>query len=91
MARYEFATKDLIENAAQGDAPDALFELGLMYSTGRDVEPDLVTAHKWFNLAALRGNEAAKRYRMDIASELTKVEVARAQKLAREWLSQTKQ
>jgi TPR repeat protein len=33
---------------------DALFELGLTYSTGRSGIPvDLVEAHKWFNLAAL--------------------------------------
>jgi len=90
MARYELATKDVIESAAEGGAPDALFELGLMYCTGRDVDLDLVVAHKWFNLAAMRGNDDAKRYRMEIARELSKIEVARAQKLAREWLAGAK-
>ena len=37
-------------------APDALFELGMLYATGRDVAADLVVAHKWFNLAASRGD-----------------------------------
>ena len=87
MARVEFATHHTIEGVVQGDAHDALFELGLMYCAGRDVRLDLVEAHKWFNLAALRGNGEAKRYRAEIASELTKAEVARAQKRAREWLA----
>lgn len=65
---------------------DALFELGLMYCAGRDVEVDLIEAHKWFNLAALRGNEAAKEYRLELSREMTKKEIAAAQKSAREWL-----
>ena len=66
---------------------DALFELGLQYCVGRDVEQDLVQAHKWFNLAALRGNAEAKRYRAEIAAEMTKMQQAQALKLAREWLA----
>jgi len=87
MARVEFASLDTTEAPYQGATPDALFELGLMYCAGRDVSLDLVEAHKWFNLAAQRGNVEAKRYRSKIATELSKAEVARAQKLAREWLS----
>jgi len=87
MARQEYASRDLVEFAAHGGAPDALFELGLMYCAGCDVELDLVTAHKWFNLAALRGNQEAKRYRLELAQEMTRTEIARAQRLAREWLA----
>ncbi len=86
MARMDFSSRDMIEYAAQGGQPDALLELGLIYSTGRDVAVDLIEAHKWFNLAAMRGNEAAKQYRLDLARELTKADVALAQKRAREWL-----
>ena len=64
-----------------------MFELGMMYCTGRDVEPDLVTAHKWFNLAALRGNAAARDYRIELAREMSEAQVAAAQKSAREWLA----
>ncbi len=67
--------------------PDALFALGIMYCAGREVAPDLVTAHKWFNLAATRGSAEARRYRSELALEMTKAEVVRAQKLAREWLT----
>ena len=53
---------------------------------GRDVDIDLIEAHKWFNLAALRGNEDAKRYRLEIAREMSRDDISRAQKLAREWI-----
>jgi uncharacterized protein len=74
------------EAAAEGTA-DALFELGLMCSAGRDAAPDLVSAHKWFNLAATRGNGEAKRYRMEIAREMSAHQIADAQRQAREWLA----
>lgn len=87
MARMDISTIEQAEIAAQTGAPDALFELGLLYCTGRDVEMDLVTAHKWFNLAALRGNSAALDYRLELAREMSQYEVAEAQKAAREWLT----
>lgn len=86
MARLDYGISDIVELATPASSADALFELGLMYSAGRDVECDLVQAHKWFNLAALRGNEAAKSYRMELAREMSRSEVSRAQKMAREWL-----
>jgi TPR repeat protein len=87
MARLEVGTHEIFEMAAAGGTPDALFELGLMYCAGRDVDLDLVSAHKWFNLAAMRGNEDAKRYRMEIAHEMSKAKIAEAQRQAREWLA----
>ncbi len=51
-----------------------------------DVEPDLVVAHKWFNLAASRGNQSARVYRSELALEMAPEQIAEAQKLAREWL-----
>jgi TPR repeat protein len=87
MARFEVSTTEVFEIATAGGTPDALFELGLMYCAGRDVAPDLVSAHKWFNLAAMRGNEDAKRYRMEIARDMSKPEIAEAQRQAREWLA----
>jgi uncharacterized protein len=86
MARFDFATIEGSSVAAAGGSPDALFELGLLYSAGRDVGLDLVQAHKWFNLAAMRGNLAARSYRADIARDLSKTDLAQAQRLAREWL-----
>jgi uncharacterized protein len=87
MARLETDAFETADVAAAGTTPDALFELGLMYGAGREVEIDLVSAHKWFNLAAMRGNDEAKRYRMEIAREMSKAEIAEAQRQAREWLA----
>jgi len=85
MARMDISMGQM-EFAAQAGAPDALFELGMLYATGRDVDADLVSAHKWFNLAAARGNASALTYRVELAQEMSTGQVAEAQKLAREWL-----
>lgn len=87
MARLQLSSHGIEESTDYGSTPDALFQLGLMYCVGRDVELDLVQAHKWFNLAAMRGNDDAKRYRMEIAREMSKTEIAEAQRQAREWLA----
>jgi len=58
----------------------------MMYSVGRSVPVDLVTAHKWFNLAALRGNGEAIRLRREIAEQMSPAEIAEAQRAARTWL-----
>lgn len=86
MARYDAHSRDYMQMAADAGMPDALFELGLMYCSGRGVAPDLVEAHKWFNLAAARGNDEARRYRMEISRELTRAEISDAQRRARAWL-----
>jgi TPR repeat protein len=72
---------------AHACAPEALFELGMIYCVGRDVSQDLVNAHKWFNLAAMRGNSQALGYRREISREMTDLQIAAAQKTAREWLA----
>ncbi|HEY2008098.1 MAG TPA: hypothetical protein VGH23_03850 [Rhizomicrobium sp.] len=78
LAQYE-------RDAREGRA-DALYNLGLAYSTGQGVGIDMVAAHKWFNLAAVRGVEAAKSWRNQLAAEMTTGQIAEAQRLAREWL-----
>ena len=89
MARFELLDIDCasLGNAASG--ADSFFELGMMYSVGRTVPVDLVTAHKWFNLAAVRGNSEAIRLRREIAEQMSPVEIAQAQRAARAWLKST--
>jgi TPR repeat protein len=71
-----------------GNAPaeDSFFQLGMMYSVGRNVPMDYITAHKWFNVAATYGNPEAVRLRREIAEQMSEVEVATAQRAARAWL-----
>lgn len=74
------------EMAPGSTLDETLFQLGIASSTGQDGEPDLIAAHKWFNLAALQGNAMAVRYRQEIAEELSEFEIAAAQRAAREWI-----
>ena len=87
MARFEIASPELGMMAEMQPNADGLFDLGIVYATGRDGSPDLIAAHKWFNLAALRGNEEAAYHRQQIAEELSAAEIAEAQRAAREWLN----
>ena len=87
MARLDFYSTEMLGGAPAAMASDALYELGLMYCSGRNGEYDLVQAHKWCNLAAMRGNADAKRLRLELSQEMTRSEISRAQKLAREWLT----
>ncbi|MFZ1812865.1 MAG: hypothetical protein WBO55_11520 [Rhizobiaceae bacterium] len=87
MARFDMTGADFADMAATGNA-DILFELGLIYATGRNGEQDVVSAHKWFNIAAYRGLEAAKARREELAAEMTREQIAAAQRAAREWLTQ---
>ncbi|HEY0270786.1 MAG TPA: hypothetical protein VGC10_07340 [Sphingomonas sp.] len=81
-----FLIESRLAAAALGDA-DALFDLGMAYSSGRDgVDVDLIEAHKWLNLAALSGATRAQQCRAEIAEEMTAREIVEAQKQARAWL-----
>lgn len=71
--------------AAQDELPEALYNLGVMYKEGHGAPLDLVQAHMWFNLAAGRGHEEARQARATVARMMTAEQVAKAQKLAREW------
>lgn len=86
MARMDMSMDGVILGP-QAATPDALFELGILYATGREIEPDLVAAHKWFNLAAMRGNDSARAFRQEVAREMSASQIAEAQKAAREWLA----
>ena len=66
---------------------DVLFELGVLYSSGRGGLIDLVAAHKWFNLAALKGRGDAISLRQEIAGQMSSAEIAAAQREARAWMT----
>lgn len=87
MARISMSEPALAEITPNAATADILFELGMMYCLGRDVLQDYVTAHKWFNLAALKGNDDAKFYRRELAQEMTAAQVADAQRQARAWMT----
>ena len=86
MARFEILDSTTAPLGAGPAGGDMLFELGMMYSVGRDVPVDLVSAHKWFNLAAMKGNREAIRLRREVADQMSDGEIAVAQRAARDWL-----
>jgi hypothetical protein len=67
---------------------DACYELGMMYSAGREVPIDMVSAHKWFNIAAMRGHKDATALRREIAAQMSDREIGLAQRAARDWLKE---
>jgi len=75
--------KDFIKSMG----PDALYDLGIKYSTGEGTEVDLITAHKWFNLAAMEGSVSAREWRSELSQEMTAADIAKAQRMAREWIA----
>jgi TPR repeat protein len=56
-----------------------------MFSIGRGVPQDYISAHMWFSLAAAGGNGDAEKNRENVAAKMTPAQIAEAQKLAREW------
>jgi TPR repeat protein len=70
--------------AEHGDAR-AQSNLGLMYSNGRGVSQDYVSAYMWFDLATAGGNEEAEKSRDKMAKRMTSGQIAKAQKLVNEW------
>ena len=70
--------------ADAGDRGDET-KLALMYYDGHGVPKDYVRAHMWFSLAAAQGYQAAADGRDIVARHMTAAQIAKAEKLAREW------
>jgi hypothetical protein len=87
MALLDLSTEQALERADTEQTGEALYDLGILFSTGQGVDMDYVEAHKWFNLAALRGVNEARDWRAEIAREMSMDQIAEAQRQAREWLS----
>jgi TPR repeat protein len=86
-ARYLVAQME----AARAGKPDAFYELGVAYSVGAfGVDVDLIEAHKWFNLAAMSGDERAVLDRSEVAADMSPAEIAAAQREARAFLKATR-
>jgi uncharacterized protein len=67
--------------------PDVLFERGLYWASGRSGVVNLVAAHKWFNLAAVKGRADAIAMRREVAEMMSDIEIATAQREARAWMT----
>ena len=79
--------QDAATQVAASAIPDVLFERGLYWASGRSGVVNLVAAHKWFNLAALKGRADAIRLRREVAELMSDMEIATAQREARAWMT----
>ena len=86
MARFEIL-EDSVGAIGANTQADILFELGMMYATGRDCDVDMVAAHKWFNIAAIKGSPRAAALRAELAVQMSKTDIATALREAREWMT----
>jgi len=86
MARFEINASEMATMGGEARA-DVLCDMGLMYATGRGCPVDLVSAHKWLNIAAIKGCDRAAELRADLAATMTKMQLAEALRAAREWMT----
>ena len=71
--------------AAETGDRRSMLELGRLFLLGLGVPQDYGLAHKWFNLAAARGEMEALSEREAVAEKMASWQFAEAQKWAHEW------
>jgi TPR repeat protein len=87
------AAARIVRPLAEHGDPDAQKSLGTMYELGLGVPQDYVLAHMWFNLVAAQAvdekdrplRQLAAESRDRVAAKMTPAQIAKAQRLAREW------
>ena len=82
--RWKYSQAGLL--GAEANA-DEFYQAGLACAAGVGSDIDLISAHKWFNLAASKGHDEAKLQRQEMADMLSTDEVKVALSAARDWLS----
>ena len=86
MARFEVRDIEMAVAGGQSRA-DVFCNLGMIYATGRGCPVDLIAAHKWLNIAAIKGSERAASLRADLARNMSKADLAAALSAARTWMT----
>lgn len=86
MARFEVRDIEMAVAGGQSRA-DVFCNLGLIYATGRGCPVNLIAAHKWLNIAAIKGSERAASLRADLARNMNKADLATALRAARDWMT----
>ena len=87
MARFDFQNTETAAMMGGENRAEIFCDMGLMYATGRGCDVDVVAAHKWLNIAAIKGCERAAELRADLAQTMSKAELAEALRSAREWMT----
>ena len=87
MARFDFQNTETAAMMGGENRAEIFCDMGLMYATGRGCDVDLIAAHKWLNIAAIKGSERAAALRADLAAAMNKSDLATALRDAREWMT----
>src|SRR6218665_1284281 len=86
MARFDVQDTEMATMGGENRA-EVFCEMGLMYATGRGCAVDLVAAHKWLNIAAIKGSERAAALRAELSQTMDKSDLAVALRAAGEWMT----
>ncbi len=79
-------TQNMLGNLVN-ESGEELLQVALQYSLGQGVAASRIEAHKWFSISAMKGCEAARAYRLELAQEMSAQEIATSQRLARELIT----
>ena len=71
--------------AAEQGYANAQNNLGVMYANGEGVPEDYVQAYAWYSIAAAQDNELAEGNKEKVATDMTRAQIAEAQKLSRDF------
>jgi TPR repeat protein len=80
------ALRLLIPKLTDGQIAQVRSTIGEMYLQGRGTPVDYVAAYTWFKLAESAGSGDGQRLRAEVASKMTKQQIAAADRRADEWL-----
>jgi TPR repeat protein len=71
--------------------PDAdgrtLYDIAMLCAAGANSKPDRIAAHKWLNIAVVKGYAPAAQARAELATEMSDAEKSLALREARMWLT----
>jgi TPR repeat protein len=87
MARFQMDLIDAMAAPAIEMSAEAYYEMGLAHACGRSRPVDLVEAHKWFNVALIKGCREAAERRAELAGEMSADEIAAALREARAFIT----
>ena len=71
--------------AAEQGLASAQSNLGVMYANGEGVPEDDIQAYAWISIASAQGKENSKNAKEILTREMTRAEIAEAQKLSRKY------
>ncbi len=82
---------------AKQDIADAQVSVATFYQNAQGVHPSKISAYMWFELAASNSNKNDEQSRKDgrigrdnIAKKMSSYEIAKAQKLADDWIKENR-